>query len=129
MAELTDKILSTLASTDHVLSNEAFPDVTFANMKSALDRLGSREMVNYKAIDREETLLTPEAEGIASEGSHEAKVFEAVTKAVGGLKIADLPVLPPHHCSCPVKDLLLIVPLAVGHCRQGKCQGWSGQSF
>ena len=49
-------------------------------------------MVIYKKIDREEAVLTPEAEGIAANGSHEAKVFEAVRKTVEGLKIADLPV-------------------------------------
>lgn len=49
-------------------------------------------MVTYRKIDREEAILTEEAEGIAANGSHEAKVFEAVRKAVDGLKISDLPV-------------------------------------
>lgn len=75
-----------------IFTNEAFPSVDFTTIKSALDRLGSREIVIYKQIDREEALLTPEAEGIAAQGSHEAKVFEAVRQAVEGLKIADLPV-------------------------------------
>lgn len=75
-----------------IFSNDAFPAVDFTTIKSALDRLGSREMVIYKQIDREEANLTPEAEGIAAQGSHEAKVFEAVRQAVDGLKIADLPV-------------------------------------
>ena len=49
-------------------------------------------MVTYEAIDKEEAILTPEAEGIAANGSHEAKVFEAVHNAMEGLRIAELPV-------------------------------------
>ena len=49
-------------------------------------------MVTYQTIDREEAILTDEARGIAADGSHEAKVFEAVREAVGGLKITALPV-------------------------------------
>ncbi|KAL8913512.1 MAG: hypothetical protein Q9171_001700 [Xanthocarpia ochracea] len=74
-----------------IFSNDVFPSVDFTTIKSVLDRLGSREMIMYKQIDEEEANLTAEAEGIAAEGSHEAKVFEAVRQAVGGLKIADLP--------------------------------------
>ena len=92
-ADLTSQILDTLSQSDApIVSADAFPDIPSTTLKSALDRLGSREMVTYKKIDREEAVLTPEAEGIAANGSHEAKVFEAVRKAVEGLKIADLPV-------------------------------------
>lgn len=49
-------------------------------------------MVTYEAIDKEVAILTPEAEGIAANGSHEAKVFEAVRNAMEGLRIAELPV-------------------------------------
>lgn len=93
MAELTSQVLTALSQSDGpILSVDAFPSIPSTTVKSALDRLGSREMVTYKKIDKEEAILTPEAEGIAADGSHEAKVFEAVRKAVGGLKIADLPV-------------------------------------
>ena len=94
MAEdLTQRVLELLSETDgELLSNEAFPGAPFVIVKSALDRLGSREMVNYRQIDREEAILTEEAEGIAVNGSHEVKVFEAVRLAMDGLKIADLPV-------------------------------------
>lgn len=92
-AKLTVQVLQALDQADgSILSADAFPSVDFTTMKSALDRLGSREMIIYRQIDREEANLTPEAEGIAAEGSHEAKVFEAVRQAMDGLKIADLPV-------------------------------------
>ncbi|KAI4174445.1 MAG: hypothetical protein LQ346_008235 [Caloplaca aetnensis] len=90
--EVTSQILEALDQTNaSILSADAFPSVDFTAMKSALDRLGSRSMIIYRQLDREEATLTPEAEGIAAEGSHEAKVFEAVRQAVDGLKIADLP--------------------------------------
>ncbi|KAI9705043.1 MAG: Phenylalanyl-tRNA synthetase, beta subunit, cytoplasmic [Candelina mexicana] len=89
--DLTSQILSELSTTSPLLSADIFPSVPSTTVKSSLDRLGSREMVTYETIDREEAVLTPEAEGIAKEGSHEAKVFEAVQQAVGGLKIGDLP--------------------------------------
>lgn len=90
--DLTPQVLDALSTDDSILSSDAFPSVPSTVVKSALDRLASRDMVVYKAIDREEALLTDEGKGIAAEGSHEAKVFEAVRKAVEGLKIGDLPV-------------------------------------
>ncbi|KAI4136782.1 MAG: hypothetical protein LQ341_005454 [Variospora aurantia] len=91
-ADLTLQVLEALSEVDgSILSSDAFPSIDFTTIKSALDRLGSREMIIYRQIEREEANLTPEAEGIAAEGSHEAKVFEAVRQAVQGLKIADLP--------------------------------------
>lgn len=91
--DLTTQVLDALSQTDgSIFSADAFPSVDFTTMKSALDRLGSREFITFRQIDREEAILTPEAEGIAAEGSHEAKVFEAVRQAVEGLKITDLPV-------------------------------------
>lgn len=91
--DLTSRVLDALSQSDGpIRSSDAFLSIPSSVVKSALDRLGSREMVSYKAIDREEAVLTAEAEGIAADGSHEAKVFEAVRKAVEGLKIVDLPV-------------------------------------
>ena len=92
-ADLTSQVLDALShSNGPILSTEAFYSIPSTTVKSALDRLGSREMVTYKTIDREEAVLTPEAKGIAADGSHEAKVFEAVRQAVEGLRITDLPV-------------------------------------
>ena len=94
--DLTAEVLDALSSNEGpILSADAFPSLPSTTVKSALDRLASREMVNYRTIDREEAVLTEEAESIAAHGSHEAKVFEAVLKAVEGLKITDLPVLWP----------------------------------
>lgn len=90
-SDFTAPILGALAEKNELLSSEAFPDIPSLQIKAALDRLRSRDMVAYETIEREALSLTPEAEGIAANGSHEAKVFEAVLAAVEGLKIADLP--------------------------------------
>ncbi|KAI4223500.1 MAG: hypothetical protein L6R36_005379 [Xanthoria steineri] len=93
-SDLLSQVLDALSQAQgSIFSNDAFPAVDFTTIKSALDRLGSREMIIYTQIDREEANLTPEAVGIAAQGSHEAKVFEAVRQAVDGLKIADLPAI------------------------------------
>ena len=91
--DLTTEVLDVLSQTDKpTLSTDAFPSTPSTEIKSALDRLKSREMVIYETIDKDEAILTPEAEDIAANGSHEAKVFEAVLQAVEGMKISDLPV-------------------------------------
>ena len=88
--DLLPQVLKALASGDGpILTAEAFADVPFATVKSAIDRLRSREYIQAEQVDREEVILTAEAEGIAANGSHEAQVFEAV-KAMGGLSIKDL---------------------------------------
>ncbi|KAL9126765.1 MAG: hypothetical protein Q9217_004234 [Psora testacea] len=87
-----NQVLDALSQSDtSILTSDAFPSISFDKVKSAIDTLKAREMVIYTQVEREEALLTPEAEGIAANGSHEAKVFEAVRTAVQGLKIADLP--------------------------------------
>ena len=91
--DLTAEVLDALSQTDKpIISTDAFPSLSSTEIKSALDRLKSRDMVSYEAIDKDEAILTLEAEGIAANGSHEAKVFEAVQQAIEGLKISDLPV-------------------------------------
>lgn len=91
--DLTANLLDVLSQIDEpILSTDAFPSTPSSEIKSALDRLKSREMVVYDTIDKDEAVLTPEAEGIAANGSHEAKVFEAVLQAVEGMKMSDLPV-------------------------------------
>src|SRR5947207_8406647 len=93
-SDIPTQILEALSSTDEpILSADAFPSTPFLVVKSALDRLASRNMVEYETIEREEAILSPEAEQIAANGSHEAKVFEAVLAAVDGLKIGDLPAI------------------------------------
>lgn len=88
--DFTSEILQALSKADPVLSAEAFPQVPFEPIKAALDRLASRHMVTYEQVEREEAFLEPEAEVIVSHGSHEARVFEAVRKALDGLSIQEL---------------------------------------
>jgi phenylalanyl-tRNA synthetase alpha chain len=88
--DLASEVLHALSKQDPILSTEAFPSAKFADLKSALDRLGSRSMISYKTIEREEAILEPEAEEIASNGSHEARVFEALRQAVDGLTVSEL---------------------------------------
>ncbi|OJD22891.1 phenylalanine-tRNA ligase, alpha subunit [Blastomyces percursus] len=91
-SDLTTQILDLLSSTDDpILSSDAFPAAPSIALKSALDRLRSRDMIIYETIEQEQAVLLPEAEGIVANGSHEAKVFEAVRAALDGLKITDLP--------------------------------------
>ncbi|KAF2010543.1 hypothetical protein BU24DRAFT_427660 [Aaosphaeria arxii CBS 175.79] len=71
-------------------SAEDFPSVPQPEIKAALDRLASRSMVEYVTIDSEQATLTPEAEAIVQEGSHEFKVWSAVKQA-GRIAIKDLP--------------------------------------
>ncbi|KAF4581205.1 phenylalanyl-tRNA synthetase alpha chain [Ophiocordyceps camponoti-floridani] len=87
---LAEQVLLALSVKSSIESAEAFPDSPFQELKSALDRLGSRSMITYETIDREEALLEPEAEQIAAHGSHEARVFEALKKAMDGLSVQEL---------------------------------------
>ena len=124
-SDLTSQVLDALSeSDDPILTANAFPSMPSVTVKSALDRLGSREMISYKTIDREEAVLTDEASGIVAEGSHEAKVFEAVRKAVEGLKIADLPVRRPHCMPARLEgSMSLPTDSTLGTCREGERQG------
>ena len=92
MSDLPTQILASLAAatTLPLLSTSAFPTIDPLNVKSALDSLASRLMVTYETLEREETELTEEAEGIVKDGSHEAKVYDAVCKSLDGLKISEL---------------------------------------
>ncbi|TQS32910.1 hypothetical protein Golomagni_06763, partial [Golovinomyces magnicellulatus] len=88
--DLALQILQKLSQESPILSSEAFPTLASQDVKAALDRLGSRSMITYQTIDREEALLQPEAEQIATHGSHEARVFEALSKAMDGLTVQEL---------------------------------------
>lgn len=93
MAEdLTPQVLQVLNSSDGpVLTSDAFPHATFVTVKSAVDKLRSREYIESEQVDRLELALTKEGQEIADNGSNGARVFEAVRKALEGLKIKDLP--------------------------------------
>lgn len=88
--DLTHQILHALSQAEPILSAEAFPKASFTEVKAALDRLASRDMIKYDTIEREEAILEPEGEQIAANGSHEARVFEALRQAVEGLTVQEL---------------------------------------
>jgi phenylalanyl-tRNA synthetase alpha chain len=88
--DLTSQVLHILSKQSPILTAEAFPSVAYEDIKAALTRLAGRSMVTYETIEREDALLEPEAEQIAAQGSHEARVFEAVRQAMEGLTIPDL---------------------------------------
>jgi hypothetical protein len=54
-------------------------------------------MLIYTTIEREDWFLTEEGQEIASVGSHEVKVFNAIPAGTEGLLIADLQVCPLLH--------------------------------
>lgn len=88
--DLPSEILQILSKQESALSSSSFPSSTSGEVKAALDRLASRSMIVYDTIDREEAVLEPEAVEIEANGSHEARVFEALQKAVEGLTIPEL---------------------------------------
>ncbi|KAI1818507.1 phenylalanyl-tRNA synthetase alpha chain [Poronia punctata] len=88
--DLASQILHALDKKTPLISNEDFPASNFTDLKAALDRLASRRMVEYATLQREEVHLEPEGELIATHGSHEARVFEALRTAVDGLTIQEL---------------------------------------
>lgn len=92
MAEdLTKQVLTKLDAADGpLLTSQAFPDLPFITIKSALDRLRSREFITAEQLDRIELTLSKEGEDIAQNGSYGARVFELVSQ-MNGLKIKDLP--------------------------------------
>lgn len=89
-SDLTSQVLNALDKSDPLLSADAFPNVPFAELKAALDRLGSRSMVEYTQLEREEATLEPEGKSIAQNGSHEARVFAALSKAMKALTVQEI---------------------------------------
>lgn len=92
-SDLQQRVLEALGGSESSLSTaQAFPTVPFEEIKATLDRLGSRDYVKYEQLTQDQLVLTAEAKDIVENGSHEARVFEAVRKAVEGIKIKDMPV-------------------------------------
>ena len=127
-----NQVLTALSQSEgQFLTSDVFPSVSFDKVKSAVDTLKSRGMVSSSQIEREESILTPEAEGIVANGSHEAKVFEAVRAAVEGLKISDLPVswldcMPARLDASKISYLLIVWAESS---RKRKCWSWAGQGL
>ena len=84
------EILKLLDKSGPFKSSEAFANLPTEEFKSAVDRLKSRSMVTYETLETQEYALEPEGQQLAENGSHEARVFEALRKAVDGLTVADL---------------------------------------
>lgn len=88
--DLPSEILQILSKQEPLLSAATFPSLKSTEVKAALDRLASRSMVTYETLEREETVLEPEAEGIVANGSHEARVFDILSTQMEGLTLAEL---------------------------------------
>ncbi|KAI9659041.1 MAG: Phenylalanyl-tRNA synthetase, beta subunit, cytoplasmic [Bathelium mastoideum] len=88
--DLTKEILFLLDTKPQLHTADDFPDVSQAEIKAALDRLASRQMIQYDTKDAEKVILTGEGQMICDEGSHEFKVWDAV-KRKGRIGIKDLP--------------------------------------
>lgn len=91
--DLAVKILKALdeTTTTPLLSGSAFPASSFAELKAALDKLASREMVRFDTTEQEVAVLEEEGEYIVANGSHEARVFKALQAAgEGGLTVQEL---------------------------------------
>ena len=89
--DVTKEILEHLSLKPELETSSEFPQIPQNEIKSALDRLASRSMVEYKSIDTELVLLTAEAQTICEEGSHEWKVWDAVQRN-GKIEMKDLQV-------------------------------------
>lgn len=87
---LTQEVLDLLDTKEPILTNEDFPSIPQNEIKAALDRLGSRQMLVYETQDSELVLLTSEGQTICDEGSHEYKVWDAVQQR-GKLPLKELP--------------------------------------
>ena len=91
--DLAVQILKTLDATPTLplLSGTAFPASSFAELKAALDKLASREMVRFDTIEKEVAALEAEGDFIVANGSHEARVFKALQAAgEAGLTVQEL---------------------------------------
>lgn len=123
--DLTQTVLDLLSQKDTFKTSEEFPDVSQREIKAALDRLGSRSMIEYDTLDSEKLLLTAEGKTIVDEGSHEYKVWDAV-KSKGKVAIKELPVRS-FLLNGAFGSLFLIQVTENRRRRRG--QSWSRSSF
>jgi phenylalanyl-tRNA synthetase alpha chain len=91
---LTQDVLDLLDTKSPLQTSDDFPSIPQREIKAALDRLASRAMVAYTTKDAEEAVLTPEADAIVANGSHEFIVWAAI-KEHGKIPIKELPVGTP----------------------------------
>ena len=93
--DVTQQILDMLDEKPELNSSSDFPQLPQAEIKAALDRLASRSMIEYKTEDKEEVVLTKEGQTICDEGSHEFKVWSAVSSK-GKIPVKELAVRTPQ---------------------------------
>jgi phenylalanyl-tRNA synthetase alpha chain len=89
---LTQQILDILDAKSTFDTRDEFPSVPQPEIKAALDRLGSRSMIEYDVRDAEQLNLTPEALSICDNGSHEFRVWDAI-RDKGKVGIKELPAI------------------------------------
>ena len=91
MAEdLTAQVLSVLNNANGpVLTSEAFPNADFVTVKSAVDKLRSRDFLNAKQVDTIHLIPTAEGATYIQHGSPEARVYNAI-KAAGKVSTKDV---------------------------------------
>lgn len=95
--DVTQEVLDKLADREILHTSEDFRDISQAEIKAALDRLGSRQMVEYQTIDTEYPVLTKEGETLCDEGTPEFKIWSAVREK-GKLPLKEAAVsLCRHH--------------------------------
>ncbi|CAO3687632.1 unnamed protein product [Umbelopsis vinacea] len=93
--ELQTLVLTTLDKQGSIENSTHLKTVDGANVDQlallgALNSLRSKDMVEYKSIEREVWTLTDEGRELAEHGSHEARVFDAVPAGDEGITIPDL---------------------------------------
>ncbi|GMM49927.1 phenylalanine--tRNA ligase subunit alpha [Starmerella bacillaris] len=88
---LIDRILTHLDKEGAIEStSKTFPDVASVEVQSAVASLADKDMIKAEQVEHELWTLTEEGREILANGSHEIRLFDAVTKAVDGLAIADV---------------------------------------
>lgn len=93
MSDLALNILSSLDKAPKGTiadTRTAFPGVSADLLQAAITSLAAKSMVTFKANEKDLWSLTPEAEDIAANGSHEIRLYDEVVKSLEGLKIADV---------------------------------------
>jgi len=88
---LVHRILQELDKHGHIDSTlKAFPDQPSTAVQAAVTSLMDKNMITSEQVEQEVSTLTAEGEEIVANGSHEARLLDAVTAAVGGLALADV---------------------------------------
>ncbi|KAI8149710.1 tRNA synthetases class II core domain (F)-domain-containing protein [Fennellomyces sp. T-0311] len=93
--ELQTLVLTTLDRENEIQDSKDLKTVAGEPLEQlallgVLNSLKSKEMVDYSAIDRELWTLSKEGEQVAEQGSHEARVFEAIPIGAEGIPMSEV---------------------------------------